>query len=496
MPFKHLVVGSIPTSSPKKMKYIKEIKAVKNSLIKAMSINSSKGLTANGAVTHTDSGSDLVNFYAQAGSMRGKPQEALSLFKKAFAEDELSAVKILFYLRDVRGGQGERDLFRNCLQWLGEDKQGIFENIIKYVPEYGRFDDLLFDNDKCFDFINNQLKEDKDSERPSLLAKWLPTINASSGNTRAKARFIASKLGLTDILYRKSLRDLRKKIEVVEQKMSSNDWKDINYSSVPSQASRIYKDAFKKHDEARYNEFVEKATKGEVKINASTLYPYQIYKSVQNDYSATLEALWNQLPDYTQGKNALVVADVSGSMNGDPMSVSVSLALYFAERNKGQFKDHFITFSSVPKLQKIKGETLKERMNNLESADWSQSTNLQAVFDLILNSATENKVSTDEMPETIYIISDMEFDRCCGKCTNYEVLSRKYESHGYKIPNIVFWNVNASGNNLPVREDQKGVSLVSGFSPVVFKLAVENKTPYQTMMDTINSERYSKIELY
>lgn len=472
-----------------------------NSLVNGMMKETSYGKTENGADTFTRSGSQLLDFYAQAGAMRNSKKEALELFKKAFAEDNEKAVRILFYLRDVRGGQGERDLFRICLEWLGEEEPEVFEKIIKFVSEYGRFDDLFFDNEKCFTTIKNQLLLDSSEkqEAPSLLAKWLPTINASSLNTKAKAKWMAEKLGFTSIAYRKLVRDARKKLAVVEEKMSAKKWEDINYSSVPSQASRIYKNAFKKHDEERYGKFIEKATKGEVKINASTLYPYQIYNSVNNDYSATLEALWNQLPDYTQGKNALVVADTSGSMCGDPMSVSVSLALYFAERNKGQFKDYFISFSAEPKLHKVIGKNLRDKMRSIQLGDIA-NTNIQKVFELILNTGLQNNVPQEEMPETIYIISDMEFDEATNsrwesKVTNYDEIKRKYSESGYKLPNIVFWNVDANGDNLPVQQNENGVAMVSGFSPVIFKMAVENKTPEQVMLDTINSERYNKIKL-
>jgi hypothetical protein len=483
------------------MKHIESIKAevpskTSNKFINALYTETSKGLTENEAITFIRSGFFLLDFYAQAGAMRKNKDKALGLFKKAFAENRLYAVKILFYLRDVRGGQGERDLFRTCLEWLGTDYPEVFEKIIGYVSEYGRWDDMFFDNDKCFDVIGSQIKEDKDSKNPSLLSKWLPTINASSPTTRAKAKFMAKKLGMNDIEYRKTVRKIRKQIKVVEELMSANKWSDINYSAVPSQASRIYKDAFKNHDEVRYGKFVEKAEKGEVKINAGTLYPYQIYKSVNENYSRTLEALWKQLPDYTQGKNAIVVADVSGSMDGNPMSVSVSLALYFAERNKGQFQDYFITFSGVPRLQKVVGQTLLDRMNSIENANWDRNTDFQAVFDLILTTALQNNTPQNELPETIYIISDMEFDRASDTKTNFEVLQEKYENAGYKMPNLVFWNVDArSGQNLPVQAGQNGVALVSGFSPVIFKIAVENKTPEQIMLDTINSERYAKINL-
>jgi len=483
------------------MKYINTIKAsevkkttVSNKFIDAMYTATSMGETQNGALTFERTESALLDFFAQAGAMRNNKDEALNLFKKAFSEDREKAIKILYYLRDVRGGQGERDLFRICLGWIGDNYQEIFEKIIGYVFEYGRADDLFFDNPKCFEIIKEQLKKDENSKTPSLLSKWLPTINASSPTTKAKARFMAKNLGMTEISYRKLVRKIRKQIKVVEELMSAQKWNEINYSSVPSQASRIYKNAFKKHDEKRYDEFIEKAEKGEVKINAKTLYPYQIYKSAHSDYSKTLEALWNQLPDYTQGKNALVVADTSGSMTGDPMSVSVSLALYFAERNKGQFKNCFISFSEEPKLHKIQGKNLLDKMNNIELGDVA-NTDLQAVFSLILKTALANNTPADELPETIYIISDMEFDSCTEGTTNLEAIKSKYVQSGYKIPNMVFWNVNGSGKNLPAQQNEKGVSLVSGFSPVIFKLAVENKTPYQTMMDVINSERYSQIKI-
>lgn len=270
---------------------IKGEKTFKNTFLESVFVETSYGETANGALTLERTESSLLDLYAQAGSMRNNPEEALELFKRAFSEDRLKAVKILFYLRDVRGGQGERTLFRTCLQWIGETYPEIFEKIVLFVPEYGRWDDLFFDNQKCFDMIKVQLKVDSESEKPSLLSKWLPTINASSVNTKAKARFLAEKLGLKETEYRKKVRDIRKKIDIVEKKMSAKNWGEINYSSVPSQASRIYRNAFKKHDEDRYSKFIEKAETGEVKINAGTLYPYQIYKSVQEDYSRTLEAL-------------------------------------------------------------------------------------------------------------------------------------------------------------------------------------------------------------
>jgi hypothetical protein len=487
------------------MKHFSEIKpevkvkplavAAKSSLLTGMATATALGYTNNGAVTYTNSGSNCLDFFAQAGAMRKSPEQALNLFKKAFAEDRLTAVRTLFYLRDVRGGQGERKLFRLCLQWIGENFNEVLQALVQHVPYFGRWDDLFFNEPACLSVIKAQLMSDLRSDKPSLLAKWLPTANASSATTRAKAAALAKALDLSTTFYRKLVRHVRKRIATVEEKMSAQKWSDINYSTVPSQASRIYRKAFKLHDDERYSAFVEAATKGEAKINASTLYPYQIYASVNSSYTNTLEALWRALPDYTQGKNALVVADVSGSMSGQPMSVSVSLALYFAERNKGIFKDHFITFSGTPLLQQIKGKTLLERMSSIEQAHWEQNTNLQKVFEMLLEVAIANNVPESEMPSTLYIISDMEFDSCTTGVSNFEDIKFKYLRSGYMLPNLVFWNVDASGKNVPVRSNEYGVSLVSGFSPVIFKIAVENKTAQQIMLDTVNAERYAVIKL-
>lgn len=454
----------------------------------------SKGLTENNAATYTRSGSACLDFFAQAGAMRDKPNHALELFKKAFSENNQTAIRILFYLRDIRGGQGERDIFRVCLAWIGDCYINIFKKVISYVSEYGRWDDIFFDHKDCYRVVKDQLSIDYKNKSPSLLAKWLPTINSKNKKTKFKARLMAKNIGLSEIEYRKKIRDIRKVIRIVEHQMSANKWPDINYSNVPSQAARIYRKAFERHDSSRYDYFLESVKAGKETINAGTLYPYQIYDSVINNYSDTLNVLWDNLPDYTQGKNALVVADVSGSMIGKPMSVSVSLALYFAERNKGQFKDYFITFSENPVLQKIQGRSLLEKMNSIEQSDWSMDTNLQGVFNVILKTATQNNTKKHEMPNTIYIISDMEFD-CCGAMTNYETINGNYRSCGYEIPNIVFWNVDSRNKNLPVLKDQHKAALFSGLSPAIFKFAVENKTPEQSMMDVVNSDRYNQITI-
>jgi hypothetical protein len=470
-----------------------------NPLISALDKSTSYGTTENGALTHTDSGSALVNFFAQAGAKRKDIKSGLELFKRAFSEDNNAAIKILFYLRDVRGGQGERAIFRECLDWLSDEYPAVFTSILPFVQEYGRWDDIFFDNKEVYKLISQQLEVDRNAEFPSLLVKWLPKIDALSRTTRAKAKVIADGIGMPYIEYRKTTRDIRKKLNLVEQKMSANKWREIMFDTVPSQASRIYRNAFARHDSTRYDKYIEDVKSGKKKINASTLYPYQIYDSMEKASSVdipTLNALWDNLPDYTCDKNAIVVADVSGSMWGEPMSVSVSLALYFAERNKGHFNGYFMTFSGNPTLQKVYGSDLKQKMEYIKRAEWGFSTNLQKVFDTILDNAVSSNVKEEDMPSTIYIVSDMEFDIATrGAGTNFDVIKMKYAEHGYKMPNLVFWNVNSRNNNLPVRADETNVTMVSGRSPSAFKLATENKTPYDVMMDIVNSERYAPIKI-
>lgn len=477
-----------------------------NPLIEAMLTKSAEGLTENGAKTYTNTGSHLVDFLAQAGATRKNPDRGLELFEKAYSEDSLMAVRLLFYMRDIRGGQGERALFQNCLTFLGTQYKDVFEKIVCHVPEYGRWDDIFFDNEVCMDMIAKQLRSDVESDHPSLLAKWLPTINASSARTRAKAATIAAAIGMSAIEYRKAVRDVRKKLATVEEKMSAKKWEDIDYSRIPSRAGMIYRNAFFKHDEVRYKSFVEAAKKGEVKINSGVLYPYEIFTRLVDRHGTvhedpTMDALWSQLPDYTAGRNAIVVADTSGSMTSvsqhgvAPIAVSVSLALYFAEKNDGPFKDHFITFSNKPKLQKVVGDTLAKRMRSIITGEVS-NTDLQAVFDLILSTAMKHGVSEENLPGTIYIISDMEFDNpnTFGRVsTNFETIRAKYKVCGYKMPNIVFWNVDSRNNNTPVRMNEHNVALVSGCSPSIFRQVTENKTPYELMLDIVESERYARI---
>jgi len=475
-----------------------------NPLIAAMENSQNKILTQNGAETYASTMNYLYDFYALGGALRSRPDDAvLSLFTKAFSDSPLFAMKCLFYFRDIRGGQGERKIFRTIIKHLASAQTDIMRNLFKFIPEYGRWDDMFefFGTPLETDmkrFVREQLDKDIFSDNPSLLGKWLPSINTSSEDTRQMAKRFRIALGYTSKEYRKVLSALRKKIAIVESFMSAKKWSEINYSRVTSKASMIYRTAFYKNDFDRYTQYIENVSNGKEKINSSTTYPYEIVgKYLEGEANnQTLNELWKALPNYVEGDNtnAIVVADVSGSMSGQPLNTSISLAIYFAERNSGPFKDYFMTFSSVSKLQKVVGNNLFEKVLNLRKAHWEQSTNIQAVFDNILKHAISTKCSNDELPSRIFIITDMEFDYC-GKKTNLEGIKEQYEEAGYVLPKLVFWNVNAMQNNVPIKQDERGIFLVSGSSPSTFKYILNSNaiTGVELMLDTLNNKRYENI---
>ena len=477
-------------------------------LIDALKNETNTTFTENGAVTLKSTLKDTVDFFGLGGALRERTeQDIVKLFSKAFFEDEIVTLRTLFYLRDIRGGQGERRTFRVCLKWLAENYPEHVVANLKNIIVYGRWDDMfcmkgtsLWES-HVLPHIKNWWN-DPSLSNPSLFWKWMPSNNTSSKETCALANEITKYLGITPKMYRKTLSANRKKINVVEQKMCANEWNQIKYQSVPSRASLLYKKAFIKHDHERYIDFLAKVKSGEAKINAGTLYPYDIVEDILNgEKDDTLEALWNALPNYMEGdtSNSIVVADVSGSMTGRPMAVSISLALYVSERNNGLFKDYFITFSQNPDLVKAKGNTICEKVANLEKAAWGMNTDLEAVFNTVLNAAKKNGISQDEMPTTLYIVSDMEFDQACSEPdkTLFQNIQKKYFTAGYEMPKLVFWNVNASNTQVPMKFDQRGACLVSGCSPAILKtlLAGGTITAEQVMLDTINSGRYSMVTL-
>lgn len=458
--------------------------------------------TENGALTNHSSLDANLDFFALAGAMRNNSDNAVKLFIKAYSVNPLVAIRTLFYLRDVRGGQGERLIFQKCLNYLATENESLYDKIIEndWVGEYGSYKDLFNIplTTSVVRFIKNKLNEDLENMKAhksvSLLAKWLPSENASSRKTRKEALSLIKLLGTTPRKYRKTLSSLRKYIDILEIKMSNKSWAEIEYSKLPSKAHLKHVKAFYRNDEARYEEYLESVKKGQTKINTNTLYTYEIYDKVKNNYSNAIDIMWNNLPDYTNNSNALVVADVSGSMYGQPMSVSVSLALYFAERNKGIFHNKFMTFSRMPQLVDVVGNNLEQKIDNMERTTWDMNTNLEAVFDVILKTAVQNKISQEELPSTIYIISDMEFDMCVRTDeTIFNNAKKQFNKNGYELPHIVFWNVNSRNTNLPATKYDNNVILISGLSQSTFKYAVEHKNPTELMLDIVNSKRYDKI---
>ena len=470
--------------------------------------------TENGAVTYATTYSDCLDLFATIGALRSSnEQEIISRFVRAFTEDPNLAMKTLFFARDVRGGLGERKVFRVCLQWLAHNAPASVKKNIPYVAEFGRWDDLLSllgtpcEKDAML-LIKKQLEADLESmdmgDDVSLLAKWLPSVNASNAQTVQYAKKIARFLGMTDATYRKTLVKLREHIRIIENSLREKDY-SFDYSKQPSKAMFKYRKAFYRNDGERYSEFMSKVSHGEAQLHTGTLTPYEIikpffYEHVGDQEASAIDATWNAQEDFTRDENALVVIDGSGSMYSrtDPMpaTVALSLGIYYAERNTGAFHNHFITFSERPQLVEIKGETILEKVRYCHGYNEVANTNIQKVFELILRVAVNNNVPQSEMPSTLYIISDMEFDSCArgAELTNFEYAKKIFAEAGYDLPRVVFWNVQSRNKQQPVTQNEQGVALVSGCSPRIFSMLKSGiLSPLGYMLDILGAERYEKI---
>lgn len=481
--------------------------------------------TANGDLTHLTSANDFVDMFFKIGASRGNPKPLFAPFQSCIKQDLGLAMRLLFWARDIRGGAGERDMYRSLVRSLFQHAQPSVDNdIAKRIAlktvEVGRWDDLLdifygtYFESVAFDLIEHALKVDKNG----LCAKWMPREKSSK---RAMAHKLRTHMGLTSRQYRKLLVYAT---EVVETQMCERDWSNIEFSKVPSQAVNIYRGAFSRHAPTEWETFLEEVESGETTINAGAVYPYQLI-SGGSGWGATYMmdksqiAQWNSLPDYTEGKEGsiLPVVDVSGSMmtpagpntSVSCMQVAVSIGLYLSERLNGPFKDSFITFSTAPKLQTLTGD-VTSRLHQLQHAHWGMSTNLDAVFNTLLTSAVKFDVSPADMPTTVLILSDMQFNSAIRRSTAQDRIEQMYEDASvkatanaqandasaepvvYKAPNIVYWNISASSSS-PVTYDQSGAALVSGFSPSIVKsiLSAEDLTPVNVMMKTLLDKRYN-----
>lgn len=487
--------------------------------------------TENGAITHKSTLNSLLDMFAMGGAYRNRcDEDVILLFKKALAEDEVHALKCLFYLRDVRGGQGERRFFKVCMKWLAKEQPKIARRNLESIPEYGRWDDLYvfigtpLEKD-ALNFMKNQfaldlLSLEKPNQGVSLLGKWLKSCNASSRETKKLGNITRVAFGMTQKEYRKTLAELRDRINIVEKLMSENRWDEIEFDKIPSKAGLIYKNAFARRDiiAQKYEAFAnDKSTT----VNAKTLYPQEIATKAFHNFDsypsvnrAMLQKYWDNLPNYygDREENGIAVVDVSGSMYGTPLAAAVSLGAYIADKAHGPFANHFITFSADPKLVQFSGVDIVEKFNRCSSADWGMNTNIEKVFDLLLSTALKNKTPQKDMPERLYIFSDMEFDECItserssdcswhnrnnhldrnGIDTLIETISKKWLSYGYKMPSIVFWNLDARQNNIPAIGD--GFSYVSGFAPVMIEQILSGKDGIALMLEKLDSERYTAIK--
>ena len=471
-------------------------------------------LTENGAATLRTTGSDCLDLFATIGALRNaQEQEIIVRFMRAFAEDRDLAMKMLFYSRDIRGGLGERRVFRTILKYLADAEPASVRKNLHYVAEYGRWDDLtvLFGTrceKEAMALIREQLEQDQSAleagENISLMAKWLPSVNTSNAGAVKDGKRIARALGMTDAEYRRTLVKLRAKIRIIENNLRQKDY-TFEYSAQPSRAMLKYRKAFRRNDEERYTAFLGRVEKGEETVHTGTLYPYDIVEKVlrfrgDDTERKALDVTWNALEDYAPQSNALCVIDGSGSMYGwgtpMPATVALSLGMYFAERNKGEFHNHFITFSHNPKLVEIKGKDLVEKVRYCEGFNECANTNIQKVFELILSTAVKNKLPQEEMPETLYFISDMEFDYCTmdAGLTNFEYAKKLFEDHGYKLPQVVFWNVQSRNQQQPVKMNEQGVILVSGCTPRLFSMVASGQfDPVEMMKKVLLSKRYEPI---
>lgn len=491
-------------------------------------------LTENGAFAYDSTAQGaLLDMFSQIGALRPRTEDEIARkFAAAFREDALLATKMMFYTGDIReGGLGERRTFRVCLRWLAEKRPDIVNKNMTLIPFFNRFDTLftLVDTDcekAMWELVAKTLTEDVKAMKAStgrkhvpcsLLAKWMPSENTSSAKTRALANKAIKALKLTPRSYRRMLSALRKHIGVTECKMSAGEWTSIEYAKVPSYAMHNYGSAFAKHDHERFDAYLKSVSKGETKINSSVLFPYDLVEKYLNPHNvqtvragdcrvaakedAVVEAQWKALPNYlTKPVNAIVMADVSGSMSGRPMATSIGLATYFAQHNTGWYRNRYLSFTSSPNFINLnEGASLLECVKKVASAGVGYSTNLEAAFNKILETAVFYNISKNQMPKTLVVISDMEIDRYMRPGRHWDflkVMEARFNAKGYALPKIVMWNVNARKDTV-LSQDEHTI-FISGQSASSFKTLCQNLdgvTAYELMLQVLNGPAYAKVTI-
>lgn len=500
-------------------------------------------VTENGAGAYKSTLNACLDAFGSLGAMRKSDDTTIvSTFEKAFNEDKVLAMRMLFWLRDIRGGIGERRAFRLILKWLVERHPKYVLNNLSNILEYGRGDDYLclLDTqlrDEVAAYLKRIVECDLDKspfQSISLIGKWLPSINTSSAETKRYANILAKAWGWSPRRYRKTLSALRGWLNVVERNMSANMWKYIDYEKVPAKAAMNYSDAFYKHDEVGYGSYLINVANGNAKVKSKTLFPVDIVHKIMSSWKRPsgkdiilYNALWDNLPNYFEkspDESSICVVDVSGSMTGEPMEVAISLGMYCADKCHGPFHNKFITFSEYPHLVEVRGNDLYEKVCNVRNADWGNSTNIERVFELILSTAVQNHCKQEDLPSKLYIISDMQFNEASGgynwrtrrydtkSMTFMQKMRQRYAEAGYEMPAIVYWNVRASQCGMFQETiDGENIAMVSGYSAKLFESVIEGTTyeetvnergetvtkqkidPMTVMLTTLGNERYDNV---
>lgn len=477
-----------------------------NAFVKATENQTPETLTENGAVTYTTSANKNVDLFFAIGALRGQGSDRLTrLFEAAYQENPEYALRILSWVRDVRGGAGERQIFRDVLRYLEVHHSDALDRIFDKIPEIGRWDDLQAFQSTEFRTRALEAYAKALTDGHGLAAKWAPRKGEFAEALRAH-------MGLTPKKYRKLVVNLT---QVVETAMCAKDYSAINYSHVPSVAAARYRKAFYRNDEANYKAYVEKLKSGDktVKVNAGAVYPYDVLKTLFNGgaYSAYntemsktdrdfIVAQWEALQNFLGNETILPVVDVSGSMyspcggNLTCIEVAVSLGLYLADKQTGPFAGMYLSFSDKPVLSKLKGDVVS-KVKQMLSDHVGFSTNLEASFAEILKVAKAGNVPQEDMPAYVVVLSDMEFNAFSNRQSALRNIRAQYAAAGYELPKLVWWNIQSRQDNVPVRFDQNGNALISGFSPSIMKsvLAGRTITPEGIMLETIMQPRYDLL---
>lgn len=494
--------------------------------------------TENGAIAVKSTLDSVVDLFGTIGSMRENNyhepasvnKELLPMFAKAMQENKELAMKTLFYVRDCRGGMGEKEVFKTIMLALleleTEESYLLFKNNIANIVEFGSWKDLLdiFNRtnnsqakldivDYIYDTIHTDIRLMNECKTPSLLAKWLPTINSKSKHTKLKAKNLLTLMPKLDFDYRNYCTQARKMLKIVERNIAQKTFNEINYSAVPSRCMLFNRNLFIEKDNKHFNEYLDSLQKGETKINSSVLFPSDItdaylskgfdWKGFSYEVDTVLEEQWKALPNYMDKPlNAICVVDTSASMFGVPMNVATALGIYIAERNPSEtYRNKCLEFSHIVKfIDFSKAKTLNEKMccYTYQCAD----TNIEKVFNCILELAIANNLKQEDIPTHLIILSDMQFNSATGNYTNsdrkfktlMEKIRDKYNQQGYKIPQIIYWNLNVRRLNFPeIAKD--GVCYVSGYSPAIMKavLNTEMLTPLQVVKNAVLVDRYKNV---